>query len=45
MIDDARYLLSPQDLMAVDLVPDLIKAGYLCCFQYGTPFYKHLFLI
>jgi U32 family peptidase len=29
MIDDAKYLLSPQDLMAVDLVPDLIKAGYM----------------
>ena len=27
MIDDAKYLLSPQDLMAVDLVPDLIRAG------------------
>ena len=27
LIDDAKYLLSPQDLMAIDLVPELIKAG------------------
>ena len=27
LIDDAKSLLSPQDLMAVDLVPQLIQAG------------------
>lgn len=26
-LGDIKYLLSPQDLMAVDLVPELIKAG------------------
>lgn len=28
--DAARYLLSPQDLMALDLVPELIEAGVGC---------------
>ena len=27
---DEKYLLSPQDLMAVDLVPELIDAGISC---------------
>lgn len=27
---DEKYLLSPQDLMAVELVPDLIQAGVSC---------------
>jgi collagenase-like PrtC family protease len=27
MLDDAKYLLSPQDLMAVELVPQLMQAG------------------
>ncbi len=26
-MDEVRYLLSPQDLAAVDLIPDLVKAG------------------
>ena len=29
-MDDIKYLLSPQDLMAVELVPDLIAAGVTC---------------
>jgi putative protease len=29
-LGDIKYLLSPQDLMAVELVPDLIKAGVTC---------------
>ena len=27
LLEDVKYLLSPQDLMAVDLVPELILAG------------------
>ena len=29
-LEDMRYLLSPQDLMALDLVPELIQAGVSC---------------
>jgi collagenase-like PrtC family protease len=29
-LGDIKYLLSPQDLMAVELVPDLIAAGVTC---------------
>jgi putative protease len=29
-LHDIKYLLSPQDLMAVELVPDLIRAGVSC---------------
>ena len=27
---DVQYLLSPQDLMAVEMVPELILAGVAC---------------
>ena len=29
-LGDVKYLLSPQDLMAVELVPELIQAGVSC---------------
>jgi collagenase-like PrtC family protease len=27
LLDDVKYLLSPQDLMAIDFVPELVVAG------------------
>ena len=27
LLDDVKYLLSPQDLMAIDYVPELVVAG------------------
>eukprot|EP00636_Phaeomonas_parva_P019277 CAMPEP_0118883032 /NCGR_PEP_ID=MMETSP1163-20130328/22176_1 /TAXON_ID=124430 /ORGANISM="Phaeomonas parva, Strain CCMP2877" /LENGTH=1096 /DNA_ID=CAMNT_0006820315 /DNA_START=59 /DNA_END=3349 /DNA_ORIENTATION=+ len=30
LLEDASYLLSPQDLMALDLVPELMEAGVAC---------------
>ena len=36
LLDDVKYLLSPQDLMAIDFVPELVVAGTYNTTQHYT---------
>ena len=42
LLDDVKYLLSPQDLMAIDFVPELVVAGMYLGSREMYSMYAHI---